>query len=251
MTPVATSHLQPVLTADAPRADARSLARPAALTRAGRWSDTRTVAAALSQRSAVGFLVLLAALHVLKPELDPSWRFVSEYAIGTHGWVMVVAFLALALSCAAAAVALRPSVATRGGRVGLALLLAVAVALVVGGAFAMDPVTARPDQLTAHGRVHALSTIGMPLFPVAALLLTRSLTRAPAWGPARPALRWTAHLTWVTLLAMNATIALLLPQHGGRFGPAVWIGWPNRLLVVAYAAWLILAARSARRLRPA
>jgi hypothetical protein len=42
--------------------------------------------------AAAAFVVLLAALQVLKPELDPSWRMGSEYAIGDYGWVMRIAF---------------------------------------------------------------------------------------------------------------------------------------------------------------
>jgi hypothetical protein len=37
--------------------------------------------ARLSFTAATIFLVLLAALHLVKPELDPSWRMVSEYEI--------------------------------------------------------------------------------------------------------------------------------------------------------------------------
>ena len=33
---------------------------------------------------------VLLILHVVKAELDPSWRMVSEYAIGRSGWLMVV-----------------------------------------------------------------------------------------------------------------------------------------------------------------
>jgi hypothetical protein len=34
----------------------------------------------------------------------------------------------------------------------------------------------------------------------------------------------------------------MLPQNDGRFGPDVSIGWPNRLLLVAYDAWLMVVA---------
>ena len=61
-------------------------------------ANSRT-AARLSFAAAVAFLVLLAALHFIKPELDPSWRMVSEYEIGRYGWVMVLALLSLAFSC--------------------------------------------------------------------------------------------------------------------------------------------------------
>jgi len=41
--------------------------------------------ARLSLAAAATFLVLVAALHIIKPELNPSWRFISEYAIGDYG----------------------------------------------------------------------------------------------------------------------------------------------------------------------
>ena len=53
-------------------------------------------AARLSFARAAMFTVLLAALHFIKPGLDPSWHFISEYAIGDYGWIMVLAFPSLA-----------------------------------------------------------------------------------------------------------------------------------------------------------
>jgi len=34
---------------------------------------------------------------------------------------------------------------------------------------------------------------------------------------------------------MFAMVFMGLSQTGGEFGPGVWIGWPNRLLVLAIA----------------
>jgi hypothetical protein len=45
------------------------------------------------------------------------------------------------------------------------------------------------------------------------------------------------------------SVALLLPQNGGDFGPDVLIGWPNRFLMVAYITWLMVVARRATRVR--
>jgi hypothetical protein len=41
---------------------------------------------------AVIFLSILLLLHFLKPELDPTWRMISEYEIGCPGWLMRLAF---------------------------------------------------------------------------------------------------------------------------------------------------------------
>jgi hypothetical protein len=48
---------------------------------------------------AVAFLILLAALHFIKPVLNPFWNMISEYEVGHDGWIMQLAFLCLALSC--------------------------------------------------------------------------------------------------------------------------------------------------------
>lgn len=213
---------------------------------------TSALSARVSLASAATFLVVVAALHAIKPELDPSWRFVSEYAIADYGWLMMFAFLSLSLSCVTSFIAIRSQVETATGRIGLAVLLAVAAALAAAGIFAMDPITARPDELTTHGNLHGLaSMVGIPGLPIAALLVTRSLAVNQAWSSAHRSLRWTAHLTWITLLLMFGTIAVMLPQSGGTFGPDVLIGWPNRLLVGAYSAWLIAVGWNATQLNRA
>ena len=51
------------------------------------------VPARLALGAGLGFALLLVLLHVLRPDLDPSWRFISEYAIGNFGYLMIIAFL--------------------------------------------------------------------------------------------------------------------------------------------------------------
>src|SRR5262245_43214436 len=68
------------------------------------------------------FLVLLVILHVLEPGFNPVWRFVSEYELGSSGWMMRLAFFCLGLGCFAVFIALRAQVPTTSGKVGLGLL---------------------------------------------------------------------------------------------------------------------------------
>src|SRR5262245_16379167 len=206
-------------------------------------------AARLALASATLFLALLAILHLLEPEFDPSWRFVSEYENGPYGWVMRLGFLSLALACLTTASTVRPLAMTKPGKVGLTLILAAAAALVVTAIFAPDSIISSPDDLTGQGTVHSLaSTLAGALFVAAALLITRTLARNPAWDGARSLLRWTAHLTWITLLLLYATLLIMLPQNGGKFGPDVWIGWPTRFVVIAIATWNIAVASHAIQL---
>jgi hypothetical protein len=212
--------------------------------------EVSLIAARLSFAASATFVALVVALHFLKPELDPSWRMVSEYEIGHHGWVMQLAFLSLALSCVALFVAVRPDARTAGGKIGLILLLICAAGMTIAAVFATDPTTASRDELTTRGNLHGLGTLlGIPGFPIAATLISRSLARDGALPPASRPLLWAAALTWVGLLAFVASVAFFLPRSAGGFGPEVPIGWPNRLLVLAYSAWLMVAAWQAVRAR--
>jgi hypothetical membrane protein len=94
------------------------------------------------------FLVLLATLLVLKPEIDPAWRFISEYAIGRHGWLMSIAFLSLAACCVATVIALWSQLRV-GGRIGAGFLLIGALGLTLAGIFTTDPITTPLDRRAA------------------------------------------------------------------------------------------------------
>jgi len=169
-------------------------------------------AARLSIAGAVAFSVLVLALHFIRPELDPSWRFISEYAIGAFGWVMMLAFLSMAVSCAALFVAIRSQVAGIAGRIGMMLLLVVSVALIAAGTFTMDPVTATKDQLTTHGSLHGLaSMVGVPGLPMAAVLISWGLARNAAWSSERKRLIATSVLSLICLVAMFGYIGVTLP----------------------------------------
>ena len=45
------------------------------------------VASRFAAAGAVLVALIIVALHVIKPEIEPSWRFISEYATGRHGWI--------------------------------------------------------------------------------------------------------------------------------------------------------------------
>lgn len=198
------------------------------------------------------FLFALALLHVLEPELDPSWHMISEYELGAYGWLMTLAFLSLSLSYAALFVAVRPHVRTLAGRVGLALLLLGIVGTFMGGVFITDPITASEAELTTAGKLHGVGALlGIPTLPLAATLISSALLRNERWARARRPLLWATALTWVGLIGFGLATAVLLPRGGGGFGPDVAIGWPNRFLIVTYAVWLISVARQRIALRDA
>jgi hypothetical protein len=205
-------------------------------------------AALLSFAGAATFVVLLAALHFIKPELDPSWHFISEYAIGEYGWIMVLAFLSLALSYVSLFVAIRSQLRTIGGRIGLAFLLVSAFGLTIAAVFTTDPITVSEDALTTEGTLHNVGgTLGMAM-PFAAALIGWKLARNPAWSSAKRPLLWATGLALVAFVVSLVSLGVMVSQSGGKFGSDVLVGWPNRFEVLAYSVWLMTVAWYALRL---
>jgi len=201
-----------------------------------------STAARLSFAAAATFVVLLAALHAIKPELDPSWHFISEYAIGRYGWIMVLAFLALALGYVSLFVAIRSHLRTITGRIGLALLLVGALGLAIAAIFTTDPITVSKDAVTTEGTLHNLGgTLGIAM-PCAAALIGWKLARNPAWSSAKRPLLWATVLALVGFMVSFFSLGVMVLQSEGTFGPEVLVGWPNRFEMLAYSVWLMTVA---------
>ena len=211
-------------------------------------------AARFALAAAVATPLLLAALRVLSPEFDPSYRLMSEYALGRYGWVLSLTFLAWGVSSWALALAIRPHVQTRGGRIGLAFLAVAGLGPALGSVFDIR-------QNVTHNLAGALGIVGLP---VAALLITSSLRRDPRWAPAGRLLLVLAHLTWISVALFAASFALMtvsflhvagaLPAQAPPtlpHGVIGLVGWANRLLVLLYCTWVAAAAAQAIRLRSA
>jgi hypothetical protein len=160
---------------------------------------------------------------------------VSEYALGSYGWVLALMFLAWSASGFALFFALRPWVRTAGGKIGLGFLLISAAGAGMGAMFDFT-----------HP-LHGLAFLfGIPTLPAAALLIRVSLLRSPAWSPMRRPLSLAANLPWLSLAVFIMSMAIGFAQGGG-FGSGLPIGWPNRILIAAYCGWSMAAARLAMR----
>jgi len=196
------------------------------------------------------FVVLLAALHIARPDLDPSWRVISEYALGRFGWMMTIAFLALGSSAISLFVAILSQVQDLLGKIGLAFLLVGATGPILAALFTTDPITTPMDEISTNGMIHSTGAALSDGILIAATLLTLSLTRKnPNWSVARKPLILMTILAWVGAVAFTASMVILLPRNEGQLGPDVLIGWQGRLVMVAYAAWLMTAAWCAIQVR--
>ena len=197
-------------------------------------------------------LLLLASLHFLSPEFDPSFRMVSEYAFGHYGWVLSLMFLGWGVSSWALAAALWSQVKTRAGKVGWWLLVIAGLGEAMAAVFDVT-------HEVGHGIAGLLGVLG---FPVAALLLSVSLGRLEAWRPAKKALLWLANLSWISVVLLVATLVLMtiqmakangghLPQHAPRRLPPGVLGldgWADRLIILTNCLWVIVAGWGAKNL---
>jgi hypothetical protein len=193
-----------------------------------------TVAAAYSLGAVALAVVLVALLHRLEPEFDPSWRMLSEYSLGRYGVLMRIAFLAGGTGVIAVAIALAGS----AWPASLGLILVAIGPL--GAAFVdTDPITTPRAQMSKRSNVHAaLGSLFILGFPLAATIAGISAAGDPAVGSV---LAWASVVPWIALawfLGMNARYARL-GDHGA---PEVRIGWPNRVNMLAYLGWVALAA---------
>jgi hypothetical protein len=94
-----------------------------------RWACAALLAVAV-------FLILLAALHSIEPEFDPSERLISEHELGRYGWVMSLAFFSLGIGVFTMLRSTWSSATNRRGLVGRWAFVAISIAFFVAGSFA-------------------------------------------------------------------------------------------------------------------
>jgi Protein of unknown function (DUF998) len=112
-------------------------------------------------------LLALVALHLVSPEFQPSWRMVSEYALGRYKWLITAFFYAWGVSSLLLALLAWPSVDTGWARAGVVLLVVSAVGTAMAGLFDVKH--------SGHGLA---ALLGVPTLPAAALLLGYYLSSA-------------------------------------------------------------------------
>jgi hypothetical protein len=195
------------------------------------------------------FMAILILLHFLKREFDPTWRMISEYEIGRFGWMMRLAFFLWGASVLALLITIWPSLQSFSGMISRCWLVLIVAALLGAGIFRTDPITESAPNLV--NTIHALcGTIVILTFPIAATLVVHGLLENASWLPVQGQSIFATALVWIGMVAFFASIIVsrIIDPSVGRVGPKVYLGWPNRFLVVTYIIWLIIIAGNALHL---
>jgi hypothetical protein len=209
--------------------------------------NTLNFAARLASAAAISYQALLVLLIFLRPDLNPSWHTISEWAIGRYGWVMTGAFLTSAVSYGALLAAVHGELQGVLGKIGFGLLLVCTIGTLGVGVFTTDPLDP-PVVATTRGTLHTISgSSALLLAPFAALSINLSLARNDAWRAVRKPLLVTAFVPLIGLIGFVAYTAVFVVPMGDVHGPGVNIGWPPRFALATYAVWIVTLAELTRR----
>lgn len=185
----------------------------------------------------IGLLILL---HVLRPDLKPARSVFSEYSLGEFQALGRAWFLIMGIGTSAAVFALMGFVRGVAGKIGLIALAFGALGLLMASIYAMDPISTPPDQASFTGQMHGVAAmIGNPGFVLGAILLALAITRAQPFASDRGRIVGIALLCLIGFFAMGAAVMSAMATPPGWGAGA--IGLVNRLLILAYSLWLVVA----------
>lgn len=207
----------------------------------------RITIAKIAIGACVAYLVLLILLHIIKPEVTPTWQTLSIYSRGAWGWLGQIAYCLLGVTHLLLFAALRGQMRSRYGKVGLILLVIAGIGGIFGGIGVSDPLNTPQASMTPSGQVHAIGA-GLEIWgaPFAALLISLNLLRKnTVWKAERVTLLSVIALPligWALFMGSGATA-------GGHVGPGDIIGVMNRIAILAYMIWQIVIARAMIRVK--
>jgi hypothetical protein len=204
-----------------------------------------SMAQAAIAASAIAITALIM-LHILSPEFDPSWHMISEYAYGKFGLILAMFFLCWGISSWCAAIALLPLMKNIWGKIGIFPLVLSGLGEIMGALFDI--------RHSLHGAAFGL---GVPTLPVAAVIISIYFVRT--YKIDRIKLLLSANLTWISVALLAGSMAIFISslKSVGAFHPEAGIltslpagvssfaGYANRLLILAYLAWLIVMSNAA------
>jgi hypothetical protein len=197
-------------------------------------STREFIAAKLAIYSGIFFTVQFAILHIIEPEYNSPWHFISEYMLGEFGWLMNTAFLWLSVCMASTLIATVSLLHNWYGYLGAFILGLASLGIAMAGIFTTDPVSlGSQTKATFSGTMHVIGA-SLDYTPVAAILISLSLLKNQSWQDIRMRLMITAWLTVVLMFLFMAT----LPFDGIMTQESV-AGLAGRFLIMSYIGWLV------------
>src|SRR5215216_2489630 len=170
----------------------------------------------------VDFLLNVAVLHFLRPDVNPVLEPMSNYAVGPYGFLLTAADLALTLG-------LYVSIAPPGrSYVGLFLLGLYGISVLLAGIFPIDV----GGEATMAGTIHNIvGNIAFFGFPIAVILLSLGMGKDE---------RWRSFRRRALALSLLVVLTVILTIVGSNLGIAY--GVTQRIANVAVLVWMLAVA---------
>ena len=174
------------------------------------------------------FLLSLAALHFLRPDVNPVLEPMSNYAVGPYGFLLTAADIGSGLAALSLMFGLYLGIAPRGrSYVGLFFLGVYGVSALLAGFFPIDV----GGEVTTVGTIHNIvGNIAFFVFPIAAILLSLGMGKDEQWRSFRR-----------TALAVSfaAVLTVILTIVGSNIG---LFGVTQRIANVTALVWMLVVA---------
>lgn len=204
------------------------------------------ILAAVTILSGVLSLLCLLALHFVSSEFEPSWRMVSEYAMGKHKQLLSAFFYLWGVCTVSCACLLWNHITSGWAIFGVVLVFVTGIGALMGGMFD-----------TKH-KLHGLAFgLGVPFLPIAALLVSYHLIARANWNNYQTPLLLSAHAIWISFILMVIAMMLLFsgfkkagvplgrdatPPKALPKGVIGINGYINRLMIICYITWCVVLA---------
>jgi hypothetical protein len=197
----------------------------------------RTQLAILATVAALGtayFVVVIAALHFLRPGINPVERPTSEYAVGPFGYLMTSAFVSMSLGTWALVVGLQRDLSrSRLHRVGLGFLGVWGIGLLVAATF---PIDVQGAPTTLAGTIHRINgPLTFLSLVVGTNLVSRGFKHDVTWRP----IYWFAAVLALLMIAEFVAGGLMAARGSGA-------GIAQRVMLVTLATWFLITAARLR-----
>ncbi|MCC7027907.1 MAG: DUF998 domain-containing protein [Saprospiraceae bacterium] len=142
-------------------------------------------------------ILCLITLHFVSSEFKPSFRMVSEYALGNYKWLLTLFFICWGLCSILSGFLLWNVVTTGFAKFGVVLLFVTGIGAIMGGLF------------DVQHKLHGLSFgIGVPFLPIGALIITYHLLKKSEWHSYSSSMLLSSHSVWISLVLMGGAMFL-------------------------------------------
>ncbi len=202
----------------------------------GTTKQLKTIAM-IAIASIVYFVVVIFALHFLRPDLDPIRQPTSQYAVGPYGFLMTSAFFSMSIASFTLVLGFYQGIMqTARSQMGLVLLGLWGVGVIIAMLFPIDP-EGSPQTMT--GMIHLIDgPLAFLCVTASTISLSRRFNQDENWRLLyKPALL----LSLVLLTAFILTFISFATQLG-------FTGLMQRIHLATLVTWMVLTAVRLRAL---